>query len=82
MEAITNLRHPNLVRLLGYCIDYQASSETTEQVIVYEFINNGDLKKAMESSELECERVSERVSERERGGGGSERESERERESE
>ncbi|XP_038890627.1 probable receptor-like protein kinase At2g42960 [Benincasa hispida] len=37
VEAIGHVRHKNLVRLLGYCI------EGTHRMLVYEYINNGSL---------------------------------------
>ncbi|KAJ7518168.1 hypothetical protein O6H91_21G057700 [Diphasiastrum complanatum] len=37
LEAIGNLRHPNLVPLLGYCLI------GVEKLILYKFINNGNL---------------------------------------
>ncbi|KAL8120407.1 putative receptor-like protein kinase At5g18500 [Apium graveolens] len=37
VEAIGNVRHKNLVRLLGYCI------EGTQRMLVYEYVNNGNL---------------------------------------
>ncbi|CAI6011439.1 unnamed protein product [Closterium sp. NIES-65] len=36
--------HPHLVRLLGYCVDVDAVTATMEQVLVYEFMENGDLE--------------------------------------
>ncbi|KAG6726179.1 hypothetical protein I3842_02G068700 [Carya illinoinensis] len=38
VEAIGHLRHKNLVRLLGYCI------EGTGRLLVYEYVNNGNLE--------------------------------------
>lgn len=38
VEAIGHVRHKNLVRLLGYCI------EGTERLLVYEYVNNGNLE--------------------------------------
>ncbi|KAL9139895.1 hypothetical protein ABFS82_14G000500 [Erythranthe guttata] len=38
VEAIGHVRHKNLVRLLGYCI------EGTHRVLVYEYVNNGNLE--------------------------------------
>ncbi|KAK4769259.1 hypothetical protein SAY86_027409 [Trapa natans] len=38
VEAIGHVRHKNLVRLLGYCI------EGTHRMLVYEFVNNGNLE--------------------------------------
>lgn len=37
VEAIGHVRHKNLVRLLGYCI------EGTQRMLVYEYVNNGNL---------------------------------------
>ncbi|GJP40710.1 hypothetical protein CLOM_g365 [Closterium sp. NIES-68] len=36
--------HPNLVRLLGYCIDFDPGTKHIEQVLVYEFMANQDLE--------------------------------------
>ncbi|KAF5452192.1 hypothetical protein F2P56_027219 [Juglans regia] len=38
VDAIGHLRHKNLVRLLGYCI------EGTGRLLVYEYVNNGNLE--------------------------------------
>ncbi|KAI5566179.1 hypothetical protein BDE02_13G003500 [Populus trichocarpa] len=38
VEAIGHVRHKNLVRLLGYCI------EGTHRMLVYEYVNNGNLE--------------------------------------
>ncbi|CAM8891666.1 unnamed protein product [Rhodiola kirilowii] len=38
VEAIGHVRHKNLVRLLGYCV------EGTHRLLVYEYINNGNLE--------------------------------------
>ncbi|CAI6006342.1 unnamed protein product [Closterium sp. NIES-64] len=35
--------HPNLVRLLGYCVHMDARTEEHEQIVVYEFMDGGDL---------------------------------------
>ncbi|XP_057806130.1 probable receptor-like protein kinase At2g42960 [Salvia miltiorrhiza] len=37
VEAIGHVRHKNLVRLLGYCV------EGTHRLLVYEYVNNGNL---------------------------------------
>ncbi|EPS65809.1 hypothetical protein M569_08968, partial [Genlisea aurea] len=37
VEAIGQVRHKNLVRLLGYCV------EGTDRLLVYEYVNNGNL---------------------------------------
>lgn len=38
VEAIGRVRHKNLVRLLGYCI------EGTHRILVYEYVDNGNLE--------------------------------------
>nr|TKS05060.1 putative receptor-like protein kinase [Populus alba] len=38
VEAIGHVRHKNLVRLLGYCM------EGTQRMLVYEYVNNGNLE--------------------------------------
>ncbi|XP_027367079.1 probable receptor-like protein kinase At5g18500 isoform X2 [Abrus precatorius] len=38
VEAIGHVRHKNLVRLLGYCM------EGTHRMLVYEYVNNGNLE--------------------------------------
>ncbi|PIA37944.1 hypothetical protein AQUCO_02900061v1 [Aquilegia coerulea] len=38
VEAIGHVRHKNLVRLLGYCV------EGTHRILVYEYVNNGNLE--------------------------------------
>uniref|UniRef100_A0A7N0U782 non-specific serine/threonine protein kinase n=1 Tax=Kalanchoe fedtschenkoi TaxID=63787 RepID=A0A7N0U782_KALFE len=38
VEAIGHVRHKNLVRLLGYCV------EGTHRLLVYEYVNNGNLE--------------------------------------
>ncbi|CAI5508060.1 unnamed protein product, partial [Closterium sp. Naga37s-1] len=52
VAAMATKHHPNLVRLLGYCIDMHpaAPHSTTgdlsmEQIVVYEFMANGDLER-------------------------------------
>ncbi|CAI7788871.1 unnamed protein product, partial [Closterium sp. NIES-54] len=43
VNAMASKHHPNLVRLLGFCIDFNAGTEEMEQVVVYEFMENADL---------------------------------------
>ncbi|KAB5555920.1 hypothetical protein DKX38_006829 [Salix brachista] len=38
VDAIGHVRHKNLVRLLGYCV------EGTRRILVYEYVNNGNLE--------------------------------------
>ena len=44
IEAVAGLRHPNVVRLLGFCVEYDSEKEQQEQIVVYEFVSGGDLK--------------------------------------
>ncbi|KAL8118882.1 putative receptor-like protein kinase At5g18500 [Apium graveolens] len=44
VEAIGHVRHKNLVRLLGYCI------EGTHRMLVYEYVNNGNLEQWLHGS--------------------------------
>ncbi|KAJ6815384.1 putative serine/threonine-protein kinase isoform X1 [Iris pallida] len=41
IDAITNVRHPNLVELLGCCV------EETNRILVYEFVENRSLDRAL-----------------------------------
>ncbi|KAF9618051.1 hypothetical protein IFM89_000002 [Coptis chinensis] len=44
VEAIGHVRHKNLVRLLGYCI------EGAHRILVYEYVNNGNLDQWLHGS--------------------------------
>ncbi|XP_078446879.1 putative receptor-like protein kinase At2g42960 [Wolffia australiana] len=44
VEAIGHVRHKNLVRLLGYCV------EGTQRMLVYEYVNNGNLDQWLHGS--------------------------------
>ncbi|KAI4385083.1 hypothetical protein MLD38_003145 [Melastoma candidum] len=44
VEAIGHVRHKNLVRLLGYCI------EGVHRMLVYEYVNNGNLEEWLHGS--------------------------------
>ncbi|GJP39440.1 hypothetical protein CLOM_g23811, partial [Closterium sp. NIES-68] len=44
VKEMESKHHPNLVRLLGYCVDVDAATARMEQVLVYEFMANGDLE--------------------------------------
>ncbi|XP_010525575.1 PREDICTED: probable receptor-like protein kinase At2g42960 [Tarenaya hassleriana] len=44
VEAIGHVRHKNLVRLLGYCI------EGVHRMLVYEYVNNGNLEQWLHGS--------------------------------
>ncbi|CAI7867962.1 unnamed protein product [Closterium sp. NIES-53] len=42
VKQMADKRHPNLVRLLGFCIGGDLNTRP-EQVLIYEFVSNGDL---------------------------------------
>ncbi|PWA84954.1 protein kinase-like domain-containing protein (mitochondrion) [Artemisia annua] len=48
VEAIGHVRHKNLVRLLGYCI------EGTHRMLVYEYVDNGNLEQWLHGDTREC----------------------------
>ncbi|CAI5982545.1 unnamed protein product, partial [Closterium sp. NIES-65] len=43
VKWMASKHHPHLVRLLGYCIDFDPSTRNLEQILVYEFMPNSDL---------------------------------------
>ncbi|CAI6008436.1 unnamed protein product [Closterium sp. NIES-65] len=51
VNEMATKHHPNLVRLLGFCIDGDAASENIEQIVIYEFMINGDLSKRLNAGE-------------------------------
>uniref|UniRef100_A0A2P2MM48 non-specific serine/threonine protein kinase n=1 Tax=Rhizophora mucronata TaxID=61149 RepID=A0A2P2MM48_RHIMU len=48
VEAIGHVRHKNLVRLLGYCI------EGVHRMLVYEYVNNGNLEQWLHGAMRHC----------------------------
>ncbi|CAI5528600.1 unnamed protein product [Closterium sp. Naga37s-1] len=44
VELMASKHHPHLVRLLGYCVTTDAKTHEQEQIIIYEFMENGDLE--------------------------------------
>ncbi|CAI5524430.1 unnamed protein product [Closterium sp. Naga37s-1] len=49
VAAMATKHHPNLVRLLGYCVDMNPAAQgrgdmSMEQIVVYEFMAHGDLE--------------------------------------
>ncbi|CAI5953631.1 unnamed protein product [Closterium sp. NIES-64] len=45
VNEMASKHHPHLVRLLGFCIDVNEATEQTEQILIYEFMPNGDLER-------------------------------------
>ncbi|CAI5525058.1 unnamed protein product [Closterium sp. Naga37s-1] len=45
VKEMASKHHPALVRLLGYCIDFNPRTQNMEQILVYEFVDNCDLEK-------------------------------------
>ncbi|CAI5527101.1 unnamed protein product, partial [Closterium sp. Naga37s-1] len=43
VRAMASLHHSHLVRLLGFCLDQNVETGKQEQILVYEFMANGDL---------------------------------------
>lgn len=41
IETISDIRHPNLVELIGYCLD------GTNRILVYEYLENKSLDRAL-----------------------------------
>ncbi|XP_010926408.1 probable receptor-like protein kinase At2g42960 isoform X2 [Elaeis guineensis] len=48
VEAIGHVRHKNLVRLLGYCV------EGIHRMLVYEYVNNGNLEQWLHGAMRQC----------------------------
>ncbi|CAI7807469.1 unnamed protein product [Closterium sp. NIES-54] len=44
VREMASKHHPHLVRLLGYCIDFNPSTRHIEQILVYEYMHNHDLE--------------------------------------
>ncbi|CAI5513991.1 unnamed protein product, partial [Closterium sp. Naga37s-1] len=44
VKEMASKHHPHLVRLLGYCIDFDPSTRLMEQILIYEFMPNSDLE--------------------------------------
>lgn len=47
VRAMASLHHTNLVRLLGFCLNYDVATGRQEQILVYEFVPHGDLEKML-----------------------------------
>ncbi|CAI5530070.1 unnamed protein product [Closterium sp. Naga37s-1] len=43
INEMASKHHPHLVRLLGFCVDYDAVEQRMEQIAIYEFMPHGDL---------------------------------------
>ncbi|CAI8612856.1 unnamed protein product [Vicia faba] len=48
IEMISNIQHPNLVKLIGFCI------EDNHRILVYEFLENNSLASALLGSKSKC----------------------------
>ncbi|CAI5999192.1 unnamed protein product [Closterium sp. NIES-65] len=55
VRAIESLHHVNLVRLMGFCQDLNVETGNQEQILVYEFVANGDLQHHIYRSESESQ---------------------------
>ena len=47
---MAGLHHPHIVRLLGYCEEHNPETLLSEQLLVYEFMPNGDLEAFIQKS--------------------------------
>ncbi|GJP55931.1 hypothetical protein CLOM_g14945 [Closterium sp. NIES-68] len=45
VNEMATKNHPNLVRLVGYCLDFIPVTERMEQIVIYEFMPNDDLER-------------------------------------
>ena len=54
VEALASLHHPNLTRLLGYCLHIDRERHSVEQLVVYEFVPGGDLETRMSKGGERC----------------------------
>ena len=52
VKLMADLHHPHIVRLLGYCEEYNEETFLVEQLLVYEFMPNGDLEAFVKKSML------------------------------
>ena len=48
---MASMIHPNIVRLLGYCTDVNPETREQEQIIMYEFMEGGDLQQYVDTCE-------------------------------
>ncbi|GJP75348.1 hypothetical protein CLOP_g5796 [Closterium sp. NIES-67] len=44
MKEMASKHHPHLMRLLGFCIDFDPSTRKMEQILIYELMENRDLE--------------------------------------
>ncbi|GJP41265.1 hypothetical protein CLOM_g928 [Closterium sp. NIES-68] len=44
VKEMSSKHHPHLVRLLGYCIDFDPATRKMEQILIYELMENKDLE--------------------------------------
>lgn len=47
---MARLNHTNVLRLLGYCNEYNPEQDSQEQIAVYDFMANGDLQRVLAQS--------------------------------
>ena len=52
MRLVAGLHHPHIVHLLGYCDEYNKEKNLVEQLLVYEFMPNGDLEAFIQNRKL------------------------------
>ncbi|CAI5534350.1 unnamed protein product [Closterium sp. Naga37s-1] len=54
VEEMASKNHVNLVRLLGYCSHMDAATGGIEQILIYEYMHNGDLEGWVGPGRLWC----------------------------
>ena len=52
VRLVAGLHHPHIVHLLGYCDEYNKEKNLVEQLLVYEFMPNGDLEAFIQNRKL------------------------------
>ncbi|GJP50759.1 hypothetical protein CLOM_g9927 [Closterium sp. NIES-68] len=60
IHEMASKHHPNLVRLLGFCLDMDVVNERTEQILIYEYMVNGDLEAWVGPEAPKCLTLSQR----------------------
>ena len=51
VQVSQGLRHPNVVRLIGYCDEYLPERNVMEQILVFELVPGGDLQAFLDEGE-------------------------------
>ena len=57
VRLMVGLHHPHIVRLLGFCDEYNPEKNLVEQLLVYEFMPNGDIEAFIKNCEFHCHMI-------------------------